>query len=143
VPVCAVLGQLGFFGFFCAALCRCGFFCAALVFFVPLWFFLCRFGFFCAALCHFGFFCAALVFFVLFCAVLGKFGVKWFFLCRFGEKSLQSSPKDLLIPYYIFKWNVVTSKTLLQQGKTPNTFCAKVAKSSKSCTKLHEICEKL
>jgi hypothetical protein len=41
--------------------------------------------------------------------------------------------KHLLIPYYIFKWNVVTSKTLLQQGKTPNTFCAKVAKSSKSC----------
>jgi hypothetical protein len=66
VPVCAGLGRCGFFGFFVPV-------CAGLVFFVPLWFFL----------CHFGFFCATLVFFVPFCAGLVFFVPLWFFLCRF------------------------------------------------------------
>jgi hypothetical protein len=133
----------------CAGLCRFGPkwfflvffvpFCAALVFFVPFWFFLCRFGFFCAVLVFFVPFCAVLVFFVPFwfflCSFVplwGKLGVKWFFLCRFGEKSLQSSPKDLLIPYYIFSRNTVTHKTLLEQGETRNSLFAGSSKSSKS-----------
>jgi hypothetical protein len=50
--------------------------------------------------------------------------------------------KHLLIPYYIFKWNVVASKTLLQQVKTAYSFCAKlqkvakVARTAKSHTKV-------
>jgi hypothetical protein len=49
--------------------------------------------------------------------------------------------KHLLIPYYIFQRDTVTTKTLLQQVKTPRSNSqkfAKVAKSSrklKSCTK--------
>jgi hypothetical protein len=50
--------------------------------------------------------------FVPFCATL----------CQVGPKSLQSSPKDLLIPYYIFKWDTVTSKVFAGQGKTAYSF---------------------
>jgi hypothetical protein len=47
-------------------------------------------------------------------------------------KTLQKLQKDLLIPYYIFKWDTVTDKTFAQQVKTSHSFFTKSATKFKS-----------
>jgi hypothetical protein len=78
------------------------------------------------------------------CALGSLWGYVGVTLANFGEFCLQKLLKHLLIPYYIFKWNVVASKNVCWTGKTAYSFCAKVAKSStKSRKSPTQSCEKL
>jgi hypothetical protein len=57
-------------------------------------------------------------------------------------KILQCPINNLLIPYYIFLRDTVTSKVFAGQGETTNAFYAKSSKSSKSCAESAKSCEK-
>jgi hypothetical protein len=80
-----------------------------------------------------GFFCAALVFFVPLCPTLCSFVL---FCAGLGKKVCNPRMTHLLIPYYIFKWNTVTIKPLLQQVKHPTHFPRKLQKVQKVARKV-------
>jgi hypothetical protein len=54
-------------------------------------------------------------------------------------KTLQKLQKHLLIPYYLFQWDTVTSKTCYNRGKQPTHFAQKLQKVPKVARNLQKL----